>query len=317
MPCYNGERYIGSALESVLAEPLDGVEVILVDDGSSDHSLDIVRRYMSRLPVRLITPGRIGNWVAVTNIGLREATGEWACFLHQDDLWLPGRIARLRDELRRARSTMALHNSLFIGPGGECLGPWTCPLSPGLISPCEFLEHLLVQNFIAICAPVFRREAAIGCGGMDEGLWYAADWDLWLKLGSLGDVQFFPETLSAFRVHPQSQTMAHQLHPGEWEQQLVTVFQRHFPQWSATGRRRAKVQRAALVSITINSVLAAAVRGESVRWREPILKFLALGPWGWRRVLRDSRMTERLASRLKLQRSLRGASHSAAASTTC
>jgi len=316
MPVYNDERFVAAALESVRDQGSEEIEVVVVDDGAKDRTIEIVRGFMNRMPLRLIAPGRLGNWVAVTNIGLQEATGEWACFLHCDDLWLPGKLTRLRRELDRAESAMVLHNSLFIGPDGKHLGPWTCPLFPGLIPPEEFLEHLLVQNFIATCAPTFRRETAIRGGGMDEALWHTADWDLWLKLGSLADVRFLPEALSAFRVHPESLTVAHRLHPGEWEQQLMTVFQRHFPRWRATGRRRAEVQRAAMASITINSTLAAAARGESVRWREPLLKLLALGPSGWRRYVRDSRITERLGSRLKLRLSLRGASRSKAASTT-
>ena len=92
MPTYNGEKFIAAALESVRAQAVDRLELVVVDDGSSDGTLDIVRDFAKSLPIRLITPGRIGNWVAVSDLGLREATGDWACLLHQDDLWLPGRL---------------------------------------------------------------------------------------------------------------------------------------------------------------------------------------------------------------------------------
>ena len=95
MPCYNGERFIAAALESVRTQYRDGIELLVIDDGSQDRTLEIVRDFAQALPMRIISPGRIGNWVAATNIGLREATGDWACFLHQDDLWLSGRMERL------------------------------------------------------------------------------------------------------------------------------------------------------------------------------------------------------------------------------
>ncbi|MGO8911633.1 MAG: glycosyltransferase [Bradyrhizobium sp.] len=300
MPTYNGERFIAAALESVRGQH-DGIELVIVDDGSSDRTLDIVRDFAKSLPIRLITPGRIGNWVAATNLGLREATGNWACFLHQDDLWLPGRIARLRGEMESAESALVLHNAMFVGPNGQGLGPWTCPLPEGVVPPDQFLEHLLVQNFIAIPSPVFRRSAAIGSGGLDEALWHSADWDLWLRLGALGPVRFIAETLSAFRVHPASLTVARKLLPNEWEQQLTTVLERHLRNWPFPRKLSASVERAAMASIAVNSALSAALRREPAMPSAVLLKLLAVGPSGWHRYLRDSRIMQRVTSRLKVQ----------------
>src|SRR5208282_2144591 len=218
--------------------------------------------------IRLLTPGRIGNWVAVSNLGLREATGDWACFLHQDDLWLPGRIARLRGEMESAEGALILHNAKFVGPVGQEIGPWTCPLPEGDVPPDQFIERLLIQNFIAIPSPVFRRSAAIGSGGLgglDEALWFAADWDLWLRLGALGPIRFIAETLSAFRVHPASQTAARRLLPNEWEQQLTTVLARHVQNRPATSKFSVSVERVAMASVAVNSALSAASRGEPVK----------------------------------------------------
>ena len=160
MPTYNGERFLAAALGSVVGQH-EGTELVIVDDGSTDRTLDIVREFAKVLPIRLITPGRIGNWVAISNIGLREAKGDWACFLHQDDLWRPGRLARLRREMENTKGALVVHDAMFVGPDGQELGPWTCPFSDGTILPDRFTERLLVQNFIAIPSPVFRRSIAI------------------------------------------------------------------------------------------------------------------------------------------------------------
>jgi GT2 family glycosyltransferase len=301
MPTYNGEKFIAAALESVHALDNEGIELVIVDDGSSDRTLDIVRDFAGLLPIRLITPGRIGNWVAATNLGLREAKGEWACFLHQDDLWLPRRMARLRSEMSNAQGALILHNAVFVGPNGEKLGPWTCPLAEGLVPPNQFVERLLVQNFIAIPSPVFRRRLAVESGGMDEALWFSADWDLWLRLGTLGPVRFIAETLSAFRVHQASQTAARKLLPNEWEQQLTIVLFRHLQNWPGSGTLRSSVERAAMTSIAVNSALSAASRGEHVQAWAVVRQLLALGPSGWRRYLRDSRIVQRVRPRLKLR----------------
>jgi Glycosyl transferase family 2 len=279
----------------------EGMEVVYIDNGSTDHSVDIVRDFTNDLPVRVMTPSRFGNWVAATNFGLSEARGEWACFLHNDDLWLPGRIARLRHEMELAEGSLVLHNAVFIGPDGSRLGPWTCPLPEGIVPPYQFIERLLVQNFIAAPSPMFRRDAAIRSGGLDEELWFSADWDFWLRLGAMGPVRFVAETLSAFRVHPASQTAARKLQPGEWEHQLSTVFNRHFAAWVAPERRKRRVECAAKASIGVNSLLSAASRGEKISPLPVLLKLLGLGPLGWRRYLRDSRIVERVWSRLKVQ----------------
>lgn len=303
MPTYNGERFIAAALESIGDRDNDEIELVIVDDGSTDHTLDIVRRYAGTLPLRLITPGRLGNWVAATNLGLREATGHWACFLHQDDLWLPGRLKRLHREMESHQGPLIIHDAMYVGPDGRELGPWTCPFSRGGDIPSnEFIERLLVQNFIAIPSPIFRRDAVIDSGGLDEDLWFSADWDLWLRLGALGPVRFLGETLSGFRVHPASQTAARKLQPNEWEDQLTTVLDRHLERWPVTGPLRTSVEQIARASIAVNSALSAASRGEPVRPTAVLFQLLALGPWGWRKYFRDSRIVQRVRSRVKIQR---------------
>jgi glycosyltransferase involved in cell wall biosynthesis len=303
MPTYNGEQFIAAALDSVRDQDNDGIELVIVDDGSTDQTLDIVRGYAGALPIRLITPGRLGNWVAATNLGLREATGHWACFLHQDDLWLPGRLKRLRSEMESHQGPLIIHNAMYVGPDGQELGSWTCPFpKTGAIPSNQFIERLLVQNFIAIPSPVFRRNAVIDSGGLDEALWFSADWDLWLRLGASGPVRFIGETLSAFRVHPASQTAARKLQPNEWERQLTTVLARHLESWPIAGTLRGSVEQVAMASIAVNSALSAASRGESVKPVAVLLQLLALGPRGWYRYFRDSRIVQRVKSRLKLQR---------------
>lgn len=302
MPVYNGERFIAAALESVRAQYREGIELVIVEGGSSDRTLEIVRGFTETFPIRLVTIEGIGNWVAKTNIGLREAKGDWACFLHCDDFLLPGRIARLWGEMETAKGALILHNAMFVGPDGNGLGPWTCPLSAGDVSPDEFVEHMLIQNFVAINSPVFRRKAVLESGELDEALPLCADWDIWLRLGALGPVRFIAETLGAYRIHDASLTAARKLLANEWEEQLSTVLFRHLNHWRGSGRRRASVECAARASITVNSSLAAASRGKPARPSAALFELLALGPFGWRRYLRDSRIVQRIRSRLKLQR---------------
>jgi len=302
MPVYNGEKFLTAALESVHAQLREGIELVVVEGGSSDRTLEIVRDFAEVLPLRLITLGEAGNWVTKTNIGLREARGDWACFLHCDDFWLPGRIARLWGEMETSKGTLILHNAMFVGLEGQRLGPWTCPLPEGIVPSNQFMEHLLIQNFIAINSPVFRRKVVLESGGLDEALLFSADWDLWLRLGALGPVRFITETLGAYRIHAESVTTASKLPSSEWEPQLTKVLVRHLNHLDCTGKHRASVERASRASITVNYALSSVYRGEHIKPSAILLELLALGPFGWRRYLRDSRIVQRVRSRLKLQR---------------
>jgi GT2 family glycosyltransferase len=305
MPVYNGEKFIAAALRSVREQFRDGIEVVFVDDGSTDRTLEIVRDFAQVIPMRILTPGRIGGWPATTNIGLREARGEWACFLHHDDFWLPGRIARLWGEMESAKGAFILHNAVFVGPDGKRIGPWTCPFSEGIVPPEQFVERLLIQNFIAIPSPTFRRKAVLESGGLDEASWVCADWDIWLRLGALGPVRFIAESLSAYRIHPASMTAARKRLPNEWGQQLTTVLDRHLKNWNHQGWRSTSVERVARASIAVNAALSAGFHGEPFRPSAALLELFALGPAGWHRYLRDSRIIERVRARLRVRRLLR------------
>ncbi|MGD0940372.1 MAG: glycosyltransferase [Terracidiphilus sp.] len=307
MPVHNGERFIAATLESVREQHHDDMELLIVDDGSTDHTLDIVRDFANVLPIRLFTPGRVGGAEAASNIGLREARGQWAGFLHCDDLWLPGRMARLWGEMQTTDAVLIVHNSVFVGPDGRRLGPWTCPLLEGNVPPQQFIERLLVQNFIAPVSPVFRRMAALESGGMDLAIWACPDWDFWLRMGTLGPVQFIDEILTAYRVHPESQTVAHARLADEWEQQLTIVLDRHLGSLAANGKNRASIEKVARASVAVNSALLAALRGEPTRPLAAVFQLLALGPFGWHRYFRDSRIVQRAGSRLKVRKRIKPA----------
>ena len=147
----------------------------------------------------------------------------------------------------------------------------------------------------------FGADEVIQSGGLDEALWFSADWDLWLRLGALGPVGFVGETLSAFRVHPASQTAARKLQPNEWEEQLTTVLARHLERGRLAEGSVRSVERVAMASIAVNCALSAASRGEPSKLARVLLQLLGLGPLGWRRYLRDSRIVQRVRSRLKVR----------------
>ena len=98
IPVYNGERFLAQAIESVLGQTWREVEVIVVDDGSSDHSGEIARRFA---PVRCLRQDNAGQ-AAARNRGAAAATGRFLAFLDADDLWLADKLERQLTAFRSA-----------------------------------------------------------------------------------------------------------------------------------------------------------------------------------------------------------------------
>lgn len=301
VPTFNGEAYLGRALDSIVAEADPGVEVVAIDDGSSDGTCFILQSYQRALNLS-IDRRRVGNWVSNTNRALDRASGEFACFLHQDDYWLKGRLQVVRDQITETPSAgLILHACRFVGPDDRELGTWRCPLAQRRpIPPAVTVERLLVQNFIGIPGAVFRRAAAVDRGGLDESLWYTADWDFWLGLATVSETVYVPRSLATFRLHAMSQTAIRSQSLDEFRRQMDTVHERHMARWSAPdAATRAAVERTAMASIAINVALAAMYHGGPVD-RRPVWSALrALQPHDWWRLARDSRLHERVLARLR------------------
>jgi GT2 family glycosyltransferase len=304
IPTYNGSKYLATALNSVLVQQDGELECIVIDDGSTDRTLSIVAEFQDRLNIKLITKARAGNWVANTNHALEEAIGRHACFLHQDDLWLEGRLAQIKNAIAaEPQASLYLHDSVFIDEQGKPLGLWRCPLSTKekLVSAQAMQEKLLIQNFIAIPAPVFRREAALEVGGLSNDLWYTADWDFWLKLAAQGDTYYIAQPLAAFRVHGDSQTIRRSSGVAEFRQQMRLVVDKHLP-----AQPNKEVTKVAFFSTEVNTTLAAMVHGKSPNLLKLAGGFIWLGPTGWRRYWQDSRIQERVSARLKAKLQAQG-----------
>lgn len=303
LPTYNGAAFLPQALASVAAEltPETPVELIAVDDGSEDGTPEILRAESNRLPMRVILRSRQGNWVAGTNVGLAEARGRYVCFLHQDDLWLPGRLASLRAAVdRHPASSLFLSSSRFINSRGQTCGRWRCPLPVGReLTAREVLPHLAVQNFIAIPAPVFARAAAQSAGPMDESLWFTADWDYWARLMEQGTTVYHDDPQTAFRIHSLSQTAQGSRNSEDFRAQYQAAIERTLRRAEAAGcRELSDVRRAAHWSCEMNVALAALAHRRPVAWRK-FFRAMPVSPRIWRRFFNSARFWDRTVARLR------------------
>jgi glycosyltransferase involved in cell wall biosynthesis len=298
IPSYCGEQWIGTALSSIAFEATDGIEVLVIDSSPTSATRDIAQGYSDRLRVRVFERRDLASWQTKTNFGVQAATSDHICWLGVDDLWLPGRAAAARTWIEGAPDA-ALHlaPSAIIDKNGRKLGVWRCPLpANGEFPSAMVAERLLVQNFIAAPAPVFRRDAWLKCGGLDETLWYTADWDIWLKLASYGTVCCHDRVTIGFRIHNGALTVTGSRDPAIFADQMQIVLNRHL---GKLGRLPKGIERAARASISVNSALASASGGDLRGLLRAALQILRLGPGGIRRYFRDSRIVDRVMPRVR------------------
>jgi glycosyltransferase involved in cell wall biosynthesis len=173
VPCYNGAAFLEETLRSALAQSYAEVEVVVVDDGSTDSSPEIARRF----PVRYIRQPNRGLCEA-RNVGIRESKGDYLVFLDADDRLKPGAIeAGLRALAQRPDCAMTVGDHMFITADGGYLASSTKECSTH-----SHYEALLKSNFIEMIASVlFRRSIFDEVGGFDATLRVAEDYELYLR----------------------------------------------------------------------------------------------------------------------------------------
>jgi hypothetical protein len=194
---------------------------------------------------------------------------------------------------------MHLHSCYIIDEAGRRLGVWRCPL-PTSDSPVPgniLIERLLVQNFIGIPAPIIRRDAYLSVGGLDNALWYTADWDLYLKLAAIGNVYYHSTPLACFRVHKNSLTVSGSRNSLDFRSQHQMIIDRHADKVSPVSR--ADILPVAAASIDVNTALAAVMAGQFPQLSKAFVAILMLGPRGIRRYFYYSRILDRVFPRLR------------------
>ena len=328
MPTYNGERYLATALASLEQAGVDEIEIIAVDDGSTDSTPRILEQFQHRLPLTVLLQKHVGNWTVNTNRAMSLARGTHLCWLHQDDVWRPGRLRRLQELINEyPDAPWYFHSSEFIAPDGRGVGTWRCPFpaKTAAWSAPDVWSRLLVQCYVASCAPIFSVKALHDAGELDESLWYSADWDFWLRLSQLGSGVYDPRPWTGFRIHAASQTATRFADSVEFERQQRGVLRRHLQSWQALhghihdgnsvdgnsllGHSKSGhtcVERMAELSITMNVALASFTAGRRVNWSAVVADAWRARPWHWWRFLEHSRLWDRAGSRWRLRREFAG-----------
>ena len=196
IPAYNAAKYLIESLDSVLAQSFGDFEVIVVDDGSTDETPEILTPYLD--VIRYIRTENRGPSSA-RNLAIRESRGELIAFQDADDVWLPEKLA-LQVELLEARPGLGV---AFTGSERfnerETLD---CNLTTGSPVPSGWVfDELLSRHFIALSTVVVRRSCLDAVGGFDESLVGAEDYNLFLRLAHSYQFGLVSKVLVRKRCH--------------------------------------------------------------------------------------------------------------------
>lgn len=198
IPCYNYGRYLAQAIDSVLAQAFQPLEIIVVNDGSTDNTAQVAATYRGRIKYIEQTNQGVS---AARNRGLRESTGEFVHFLDADDYVRPGIYEKMVTVLTsRPEAIAAYVGSDWVDASDKLL--ITYPARP---ESTDVFHDLLIINRWPLATVLVRASAVEKIGGFDETMAASCeDWDLWLHLAIAGG-RFVPAEgiLACYRQQPQ------------------------------------------------------------------------------------------------------------------
>jgi glycosyltransferase involved in cell wall biosynthesis len=209
IPAFNAEQYLAQTVSSVLGQTHRDLEVIVVDDGSTDRTREVAESF-SDARVRVLT-GPNGGVSAARNRGAGVATGEILAFLDADDLW-----DRTKAQLHASEHAGDPH-AVAIGSLMRYVDPATRTIGQTGQNPAVPDRDLVASGKLmpfALSSTTIRATAFDAVGGFDESLRgipaHAEDLDLVARLAGIGELRLLPEILGSYRIHPQSASAQYQ-----------------------------------------------------------------------------------------------------------
>ncbi|WP_257349105.1 glycosyltransferase family 2 protein [Pseudalkalibacillus decolorationis] len=201
IPFYNCP-YIEHAIESALNQTYKNIEIVVVNDGSTEHT-EKLQPYMNQ--IKYIEKPNGGTSTAL-NRGIQNATGDYFCWLSSDDIYFPNKVQFQLNEMKRYESAVSYTNYYSINENGEVI---SFPLGVYTPDRMEFLKTMRTANIINGCTIMINRKVFDEFGIFDESLPYTHDYDMWIRILQKYDFMYINEPLVLYRVHEKMGTRKH------------------------------------------------------------------------------------------------------------
>lgn len=229
IPTFNRAAYLTEAVDSVLGQTFRDFELVVVDDGSTDDTVERMKGYGAR--VRYLYQQTRGP-AAARNKGIEASTGELIAFLDSDDMWLPEKLAK-QEAFFRTNPSLGLVATAY-----GCIQPGDGFVKQDVLSPEELrrVRRSHYRNYFATSTVMLRRDCLEKVGMFDESLHFAEDWDMWIRVLNRYDFAYIGEILTKYRQHGSNVTVtAFEKNVKDWEK----VIEQH----SGSGSVRGKILR--------------------------------------------------------------------------
>lgn len=202
IPTCNSGGYIEKTLDTVCAQTVLPYEVLIIDDGSKDDTLDVIRRYTARHQdvlsrVRIFTQQNQGAGAA-RNTGIRNAKGNWISFLDSDDLWHPKKLEHVMQAIRSHRNVSVISHDEYAVHEGDLEKKKLCPLHKKYDPSANLFVQLYQGNLFSTSCMTVRTSLIKKAGCFDVSLLSAQDYDLWIRIGMYGKLCWLNEPLETY-----------------------------------------------------------------------------------------------------------------------
>ena len=201
-PCHNCEDFVAESIESVLQQTYPHIEMIVVDDASTDRSPEILKSYEPKICVITTEKQKNSGWPAARNIGIRACAGSLLAFLDADDYWDPRFVAMLVEAIEASDAGIAYCGWQNVGVSGGRGEPFI-PHDFG--SGVEKLENLVKGPRWPMHAVLVQRELVDGVEGFQEEWTSCADFAMWIEIATRTPLVRVPEVMAFYRHHGRGQ----------------------------------------------------------------------------------------------------------------
>jgi glycosyltransferase involved in cell wall biosynthesis len=206
MPVLNGERFIGEAIQSIVHQTYLNIELVIVDDGSTDSTCDVIEGYRNRIEIRYVRHDKPLGIPNSMNDGVRHSSGDLIAFLDHDDVWLPNFVETQVEWLETHPGTGMVHSDFqTIDVAGGIIEASVAAVRGRKRPSGRVFEQLFMDSFIVGNSVMIRRECFDRLGLFDESLRWG-DYHMWMRIARHYPVDYVDQVLTKYRQHPAQST---------------------------------------------------------------------------------------------------------------